>query len=339
MSKVDFVYTKLSSFHHWLYQKRILSTVSVDVPVLSVGNLSFGGAGKTPFVIWLSGFLNQLAQKKNKSLHSAVISKAYRSSISEPTRVDLQKDQGAVYFGDEPYLVAQNIQPQDVFVGASKSDTALYVSGLKKYHFLIVDDGFQHFRLKRNLDFVLLNTSKGDEILKREDWQALGRAEIIVLTYVNWATPEQKKSLQSRLPNHNKKIILEAKSESFIESYSQKFQFLENEFANKKIFSFSSIADSKNFQKNIQNLNPRIYEHQDFSDHYQFTLSDLDYMTERAQNFDCVMMTEKDAVKIQCLLRKNTKKDLENKLFVLKLKFHIEGNLDKLEKRLSEILF
>src|SRR5690606_20122234 len=130
-----------------LYEKAIFKSYSLPVPVVSVGNISVGGTGKTSFVIWL---LRQLTQKGFKV---GVISRGYGGQITAVSEVPAN---GAAHvFGDEPCLIAkENLGP--VFVGPDRVKVGKTL--LKHYavDFIIADDAFQHRRLKRDIDVVLI---------------------------------------------------------------------------------------------------------------------------------------------------------------------------------------
>ena len=156
---------------HWITAKRL------EGPVVSIGNLSVGGAGKTPVVI-------RLAQLLREAGHSIdVLSRGYGRSSDEVTRVDPAGS--ASHFGDEPLLIARTGVP--VYVGADRYAAGLLAERSQAASGIhLLDDGFQHRRLARDLDIVVLHPSDFNQHLLpagrlREPLSALHRAQAVIL--------------------------------------------------------------------------------------------------------------------------------------------------------------
>jgi tetraacyldisaccharide 4'-kinase len=157
---------------HWITAKRL------EWPVVSIGNLSVGGAGKTPVVI-------RLAQLLRDACHSVdVLSRGYGRSSDEVTRVD--PDGLASHYGDEPLLISRTARVP-VYVGADRYAAGLLAERSQSTRGIhLLDDGFQHRRLARDLDIVVLHASDFDQHLLpagrlREPLTALHRAGILIL--------------------------------------------------------------------------------------------------------------------------------------------------------------
>lgn len=174
--------------HRGLYESKILKQISISHPVLSVGNLSMGGTGKTPVVIEFC------QQALNRNLKPAVVSRSYGASQEKSVRATPGLPN---VFGDEASLILEAAPAARVYVGKSKWQSALEVERTSPdVDLVIVDDGFQHHHLARNLDVVLVDSSLTFEEFqkswRRENLSALKRAHVVLFTRWNLATPELK---------------------------------------------------------------------------------------------------------------------------------------------------
>ena len=154
-------YSLMMNLRNKYYDSVENSQVDIQCPVISVGNLTTGGSGKTPFIMYLI----QLLKAKNSKLNILVVSKSYKAKLKQPQEVHVDSIESASLFGDEPCLIKKKYPFVFVWSGPSKSETALsalqhYKSKNIKIDLVLVDDGFSHRKLKRNLDIVLLDTTQ-----------------------------------------------------------------------------------------------------------------------------------------------------------------------------------
>lgn len=177
MNPLTALYAGISAFRNTLYDRRALASRRLMRPVISVGNLSTGGAGKTPFVI----ALGQLLQ--DRGIKFDVLSRGYRRK----TRGVLVVDPGgsAADFGDEPLLIARRLGVP-VIVGESRYQAGWLAEEKFEQQFHILDDGFQHRSLARDFDIVLMTADDfQDRLLPwgrlREPLSSLARADAIVI--------------------------------------------------------------------------------------------------------------------------------------------------------------
>jgi tetraacyldisaccharide 4'-kinase len=171
------IYGSLSKLRNSLFDRGVLARHRLQHPVVSVGNLSVGGAGKTPFVIALGGLL------KERGLRFDVLSRGYGRKSRGVLAVDPAGS--PAQFGDEPLLIARKL---DVPVVVGESRYAAGVLAEKQFHthLHILDDGFQHRSLARDLDIALVSESDfQDRLLPagrlREPLSSLDRADLVVL--------------------------------------------------------------------------------------------------------------------------------------------------------------
>ncbi len=315
------IYGSLIDFRNFLYDGDILDAIKVDRPVLSVGNLTAGGSGKTPVVIDL---LTKLVSAGKKPI---VIARNYRALSKGAQEVVLGGAWGPSYYGDEAYLVKTQVPEVKVWTGPRKYETAqLALLESEKQNqivdLLVIDDGFQHRELNRDFDLVLLDASadKSDWDLlptgqMREDFNELRRADSIVLTKVNLAAPEMIKELRERIRQVRPDLFSPGAAipsqEEIKESGDQIGELeyhwsLKNPFQDhERVFLVSGIAKPKSFLQTIQILgeavNVEIVDHLVFADHHQYLLSEIDQIKKLKEEYGGtrVITTEKDAVKFK----------------------------------------
>ena len=177
MNPLTGIYSAASVLRNQLFDRGLLKVRRLDRPVVSVGNLSVGGAGKTPFVIALGELL------KARGIRFDVLSRGYGRKTRGVLEVDLNGS--APRFGDEPLLIARCLGVP-VFVGESRYRAGCVAEKKSDAQLHILDDGFQHRALARDFDIVLLSDRDfNDQLLPsgrlREPLAALKRADAIVL--------------------------------------------------------------------------------------------------------------------------------------------------------------
>jgi tetraacyldisaccharide 4'-kinase len=177
MNPMTGLYSAVSALRNTLYDRGVLSSRRLEQPVVSVGNLSVGGAGKTPFVIALGELLQA------RGIRFDVLTRGYGRKTRGVLVVD--PDGNAANFGDEPLLIARRLGVP-VIVGESRYAAGRVAEQKFQSQLHILDDGFQHRSLARDFDIVLLTERDFDDRLLpsgrlREPLSALQRADAIVL--------------------------------------------------------------------------------------------------------------------------------------------------------------
>jgi tetraacyldisaccharide 4'-kinase len=254
-------------------------------PVVSIGNLSVGGAGKTPLVISLARLL------AGEGFHVDVLSRGYGRSPQTVERVDPAGS--AERFGDEPLLIARSTGVP-VYVGASRYQAGLLAekeSPGPGVHLL--DDGFQHRQLARNLDIVVMHRSDvGQRLLPagrlREPLASLRRADVIVLR-------EEDAELESALRVY-------ARSEACFWRVRRK---LVVHSPVERAVAFCAIARPDEFFAALAAAGAGLLERVRFRDHHRFTAADIDRVAEIGFSLACdgFVITAKDEVKLDAALR------------------------------------
>lgn len=271
--------------------------------VISVGNLSLGGTGKTPAVIYLAELL--AAGGRNV----AILSRGYGRTTSGTQLVSdgsiLAEDWRTV--GDEPLLIARRLPGVPVVVDENRYRGGLYLVEKFKPSVIIMDDAFQHRRLERDLDIVLLNAR--DKVADhklfpygrlREPWFHLRRARIIFWTKTNLATPPIL--LRARLnrlpvPNFTSTVTVEKQLDGSVADLKI------GDLNGKKVLAVSGLGDPAGFEATIAETGARIAGHLRYPDHHDYSTAEFNDIKNEFDKTgaELVLTTEKDMLKLTAL--------------------------------------
>jgi tetraacyldisaccharide 4'-kinase len=262
-------------------------------PVISVGSLSAGGAGKTPVVIALAGLL------KDAGWAVDVLSRGYGRDGSGVERVDLKGTDAARRFGDEPVLIAERAGVP-VVVGASRYVAGKLTETASTRGLHLLDDGFQHRQLTRAVDIVLITAEDlADALIPagnlREPLSALARADIVIVredeveTVAKQAWPLLREGAQMWVVRRQ----LNFAAPLFVFG------------AGLKPIAFCALARPENFAAMLAEAGCGIVETVAFQDHHRYTVADIDRILEVAKGLNATgfVTTEKDAVKLSPAMR------------------------------------
>ena len=258
-----------------LYDHRVLKSFKLARPVVSIGNISVGGSGKTPFVVTLGGLL------KERGIEFDVLSRGYgrcskEIAIVDPTGTPEQ-------FGDEPLLIACKLQVP-VIVGADRYQAGLLAEEKFPARLHLLDDGFQHRRLHRDFDIVMLPDSDLSGTLLpfgklREPLASLDRADAVVLA------PDTHQPRQAKLAWRARRYI------HFVDSRA-------------KAVAFCGIARPKQFFAGLKQLGMELVATVAFPDHHRYRQRDIHRLLRiKTQNGAREFITtEKDAINLKSFL-------------------------------------
>ncbi len=275
---------------NFLYDSGIADQISINKPVLSVGNISLGGTGKTPVVELLISICLE------KGLKPCLIARNYKAQSVGIHEIDLMRRSGARFYGDEAYAIAHKFPHIPVFTGPKKAETARFAEKMSSFDLLLVDDGFQHRALNRDFDLVLVDVTAGEtenELLPdgrlREGFESLSRSSLVALTKVNWASESELQEIQKRIPSQIEQVQIEF------------FQKAEKEIpSNCRVLVVSGIAKPQLFEQGLKKIVDPV-ECLRFSDHHAYGDNDIIKITEKFRLLDCqqILTTEKDFVKLK----------------------------------------
>ncbi|MEW6619646.1 MAG: tetraacyldisaccharide 4'-kinase [bacterium] len=287
-----------------LYKTGIMNQHHGRAKVVSIGNITLGGTGKTPAVIQIA---NLFQDKK-----VVILSRGYKSSyehkmavVSDGKQIFLTPSEA----GDEPYLLAKKLPHIPVIIGKNRIKSATYARDRFKAEIIILDDGFQYWRLRRNLDIVLIDGKNpfGNNALfpmgiMREPIKNLKRADIFIITKIDQSL-NRNEIIQNLKRINLKAPILESihKPIKFIEFDSKKEYPLEF-IKDLDILALSSIADPDSFETILKKLTTKKFIHLKFPDHYVYTKNDINKLIDYLQGVSFIVTTEKDMVRLQDLI-------------------------------------
>lgn len=275
---LDTLYGSITAARSYLYDRGIFKVRRLAGPVISVGNISVGGSGKTPFVIMLGELLVE------RNIPIRVLSRGYRRSTHGVLRVNPQGTPEE--FGDEPLLIARKLQ-RPVIVGEDRYSAGLWAeqqlarAGLHPIHML--DDGFQHRKLHRDFDIVLLNREDPDDRLLpagrlREPLSSLHRADVVVVD------PEFP---MDRLPAGDFQVW---RVERRLEITALKHP----------VIAFCGIARPQRFFSELRGQGLDVREEVTFRDHHRYAIADVQRLAaaQRRTAGSSLVTTEKDAINL-----------------------------------------
>ena len=285
-----------------LYAKNIFRTYKLDCQVICVGNITVGGTGKTPVVEFLAQFLT-----RKRRLKVGVLSRGYKRSSSGTVIVTdgLQIQADSRQAGDEPYLLAKNLKNVPIVVDENRVRGGRIL--LKKFgiDLILLDDGFQHHRLQKDLNIVVINARNGfgnNELLPagplREPLDALYRAELLWIHQplsLRW--PELRNLLRSY--RHARRVYSDYSPTHLVEIPSEKEAPLER-LKNKRVLAFAGIANPARFRETLETLDCKEIRLISFPDHHFYTPKSMKKISAELRAFqpDLLVTTEKDFVRL-----------------------------------------
>jgi len=276
-----------------LYNKNKLKTVRAPAPVVSVGNITFGGTGKTPLIVWL------LERLTKRGLRVGYVSRGYSRSVKQDIYLAPGDLISLEQVGDEALEIHSRVPSVYMAIGDSKSDIVSGWSAAKSLDLILVDDGFQHRRLQRDIDIVLLDLSVpwSDYWLfplgrSREPISSLNRAKYVIATKAETAHPDTAYQLESR------GIINEKTPRA---EYQVLFAEEQSSIMNKKVLLVSGIGNPTQFEQSVKNAQIKVVYHKIFKDHYRYGVdsgSEIKRLL-RLHGADMAITTEKDWAKLK----------------------------------------
>ncbi|MGB8523277.1 MAG: tetraacyldisaccharide 4'-kinase [Candidatus Acidiferrales bacterium] len=292
-------YAAIAHLRARAYRQGLLRPRRLDGVVISVGNLTVGGTGKTPMVLWIAERL--LA--KGESV--GILTRGYRGKAVS-TSADKSRstnDPAAASTSDEVQLLQSRLEDRALFgVGADryKNGAALAARGV---NWFILDDGFQHLQLARDVDIVLIDASKpfgGGHLLPagrlREPRAALKRADLIVITRSNHAP-----AVESVVRRYSEAPIYYARTELYsVYSLSQPQPAIA-EVRAKPLFAFCGIGNPSAFVADLRDWGFQIAGHKSFPDHHRYSPSDIAAIEKQAREAGAsgLICTEKDRFNLE----------------------------------------
>lgn len=338
---ISFLWESIYKIRRFFFDYGIFHQKTFQVPIISIGNLTFGGTGKTPFTIWLSQYLAKRGRKV------MILTRGYKGDLEKSSGI-LKKSRkmgfNAAEFGDEAILLARKTSNSTVVVGKNRSRNLDHYFHEEQPDVVILDDGHQHLKLERNLNIVLFDCLLPMERYKvaplgylREGLSALKDADLIILGRADQASEEKINDLRKMVRYHAKRHIpfahMRYRPVNLCDCHHNPMMNLED-LKNKKVICIAAIASPQSFFRLIEKAGAEIINRVTYPDHHYYKPEELEELIAEAKKEDAyIVTTEKDIVKIRRII---------NDLRVLYLDIQVEftkgkENIEKLVDQAMEI--
>ena len=318
-------YSFLARLHHGLYDLRIRKSIQVPCPTISVGNITMGGVGKSPFVAWLTEFL--ISQGRRPGLISRGYKSREQASQSQTRRFDEERasdDEFAQYrlFNDEAREFAVRFPSIPYFLGHDRVEVArALLRSRPELDALILDDAFQHRKIARDLDVVLLdalNPFGGFRLppsgFLREPPSALARADVLLLNRADLVDDATRDAIRKRarayapdalwgeLAQRPRSVCRRVRSNSPPDRFEIQETSLEEwrrDSNGLRVLAFCGLGAPAGFKKTLESVGVAPVATLEFPDHCVYSPSDLRILADEVKrtNADVLLTTMKDFVK------------------------------------------
>ena len=319
----------------FLYDYDILSSIRLNTKVISIGNITVGGTGKTPLV----GRVAKLFREKGYKV--VVSSRGYRRKykraviVSDERGIRLRPEEA----GDEPYLLARRLPGVPVVVGKDRAKVGKLALNTWDCDVLLLDDSFQHLKIKRDLDIVVIDSTNpwgNGKLLPsgrlREPLSGLKRADVIVFSRCDESCDLDKKV--ARLGEITDVPVFWANHRpvewvSFPYSKIHPLDFLKK----KPVLAFAGMGNPRSFQDSVEALGIEVLKFLRYRNHYWYRPKDLNRIARIAKRIGAVALvtTEKDGVRIPRSI------DCKIPIYFLRIELEIGGGIENLKKVLFSV--
>lgn len=318
------LYQGATGLRNWLYDRRWLKSTQVEAKVISVGNLTLGGTGKTPVVLALIELL------KKRGYTCGVVSRGYKREQKGVLAVELGAKRAAYSYGDEPTLIKASFPEVPVVVGSRRVQAAQELLAHNKVDFILCDDAFQHRRLHRDLNLLLLDATEPSRNYRvvpvgraRESLlPALRRADFLILTKTNLVPAEELAALVDWVESRTQKPLIKA------EYVVRGLRSVDGKTAQElkdSVYMVSGIAKPEAFEKTLRDR-VRVVKHRSFPDHHSYSDLEVEQVLDEASQLQArwVLTTAKDSMKLAAFPR------LRDRLWIVDLGLEFKGEVNAL---------
>ena len=321
------------------YRLGLCKSERAAVPVISVGNIACGGTGKTPLVAALARTLLSAGARP------AILTRGYRRRASQPVLLWQERQASWEQAGDEPALLARALPDVPIVVDPDRvrgAATAVRETGATH---LLLDDGFQHWRLARDLDIVLVDATDpfgGGHLAPwgrlREGPRALARAGVVIITRADMVEPEELKNVEEQIARHAPNAVRAQAWHKVagLRSVPQGELRPLHELRGMKVHALSGIGNPEGFKRTLARLGANVVGATVFRDHHRYTREEAEDLEALATDKEdvCVITTAKDAAKLSPFYL--TGEDLP--LFCLEIEFSLVQGGDAVWNKVEQAL-
>jgi len=286
-------YSLVVRLRNFLYSRGWLKAQPVDATVICVGNITVGGTGKTPLVVWL-------CRQIITNSEYAILTRGYKSTQNPKLKTQ--------NYSDEPAMLAESCPEAKVVVNPDRVAGAAQAIGQFGAKVLIMDDGFQHRRLARDLDIIAIDATLpfgyGKMLpagLLREPVTSLKRAGAVVITRCDQIGEAQLSGLEEKLRSVNPDMVIAKSIHATVSARTTDDEEIDiGLLKGKKVFAFCGIGNPGAFLNSIEALGSKLIGSKVYDDHHHYTdtcLADIREQAEKA-GADLVLTTQKDWTKV-----------------------------------------
>ena len=325
LTLISLLYKQAVLLRNRAYHKEFLHARKLSIPVISIGNLTVGGTGKTPTTIYLARLFQSMGKRVG------VLSRGYRGAASGAVNVVSDGEKvmlGPEEAGDEPFLIAEKLPGVVVLTGKDRGLAGEYAQKNFSIDVALLDDGFQHFKLKRDLDILLLDGTNplGNGYLLprgnlREPLESILRAHLILVTHADKDREKIKELINT--VNLKAPIFFADYIPVGLERLTSQEKLSPDFLHGKAVKALAGVARSDYFVSFLYQMGAEVKETRFFPDHHFYHPQELTWI----DNNSVVVTTEKDAVKLKSILLP------EGDILVLKIELKIED-----EKKFHQVL-
>lgn len=286
----------------WAYRHGVFRRISVDAPLVSIGNVTVGGTGKTPFAIYLARRLQALGRRP------AIVSRGYLKEgrglvvVSDGSSVLVGRRQA----GDEPYLMARALPGVPVVVGPNRAVAATVATARFDPDIIVMDDGFQHLKVQRDLDVVVIDATNpfGNGMtlprgILREPPNHLRRAGLLLLTRTDQTTDLDLLRDHLRTLNPTVPIVESIHRPASLRYYQHHDELGVQTLAGSRVVALSSVGNPRAFERTLGDLGAQIVDAWRLPNHHAYRRGPLTDLADRARDLgvEAIVTTEKDTVR------------------------------------------
>jgi len=285
---------------NFLYSAGWLKVHRADAAVISIGNITVGGTGKTPLVIWLCKQIISDSKFQSSNSQCAILTRGYKATKNSKLKTQ--------NYSDEPAILTESCPEVKVIVNPDRVAGAAEAVSKFGANTLIMDDGFQHRRLARDLDIIAIDATRpfgyGKMLpagLLREPVASLKRADAIVITRCDQIAETELSEIEKTLQIINPNVIIARSihAPAYVKSADNQEISLE-QLKDKKIFAFCGIGNPDAFLNTIKTIGSELVGSKVYNDHHHYTNDCLADIYEQAGGLkaDLILTTQKDWTKI-----------------------------------------
>ena len=264
------------------YRYGFFQKINIDIPVIIIGNISVGGTGKTPLVIWMAKLL------QSNNYRPGIVSRGYGKRSGHNSSL-VQDHSLATEVGDEPVIIYQHCKCP-VIVDADRAHGASKLVSEHQCDIIISDDGLQHYRLERNVEVCVIDGVRGNGngfcLPAGPLREPASRLKTVDAVIVNKPVNEPVKCFE-----YKNKYEMQIQESGLVNVYDSHNKKDVASFQGKTVHAVAGIGNPEQFFKYLENLGMQVIRHS-FPDHYCYQVDDLLFADHP------IVMTEKDAVKL-----------------------------------------